>query len=129
MTIELELAKHLENVCPGRFLIPIRVVAKVIDMKYSTCRNKIALGSFPLPTILQGARRFVTAPDLIEYVKKLCGETYKLGVEEKIATAVATEEKRGRGRPKKYPSAARQAAAVRARQARQARKGKEVSHG
>ncbi|MBS1198485.1 MAG: hypothetical protein H6R18_2270 [Proteobacteria bacterium] len=138
MATPFELAAaHIQSSFPDQFFIPIRDFARVTSESFGGVRNKIAAGDFPLPTILQGTRRFVTAPDLIQYLAEKYaaarGET--LQVEEKVATPVATgeTEKRGRGCPKKYSKAARQAAAERARQARarknQSGAGQEVRHG
>jgi len=146
MATPLELAAaHIQAAFPDQFFIPIRDFARVTSASFGGVRNQIARGDFPLPTVLRGTRRFVTAPDLIQYLAgiytKAHGEAEALQAEEKIATPVATAvatdetEKRSRGCPPKYSKAARQAAAARARQARQAKKDKkvqlggEVSHG
>lgn len=137
MATPLELAAaHVQAAFPNQFFIAIRDYCTVTDESFGGARNKIARGDFPLPTILQGTRRFVTAPDLVVYLAQKYAEARgeQLQTEEN-ATPVATgeqTEKRSRGCPPKYSKAARQAAAARARQARQAKKvqsGDEVHHG
>lgn len=103
----IEIAtEHVRSAFQNQFLIPIRGFSAVTGITFGGCRNQIAQGTFPLPTVLQGARRFVTAPDLIEYLSaKFAAAHCGCDAPETAIHSMQKEEKRRPGRPQKYPKA------------------------
>lgn len=67
-TIEILLARF-----DGQILIPFVAAAKCVGIPEQTARNKLAKGEFPIPTALNGSRRFIHISDLAQYADTLRG--------------------------------------------------------
>lgn len=85
----------LERLFPGRVAIPVPELAQAIGLAAQTIRNRISDGTFPIPTIKQGAFRYALLTDVAQYLDSL--------------RAQATRPKRGR--PTKASQIARRQAA------------------
>lgn len=67
-TIEILLARF-----DGQVLIPLALAAKSVGIPEQTARNRLVSGNFPIPTVLNGSRRFIHVADLAAYVDSLRG--------------------------------------------------------
>ena len=67
-TIEILLARF-----NGQVLIPFVAASEAAGIPQQTARNRLAKGDYPIPTILNGSRRFVHVADLSEYIESLRG--------------------------------------------------------
>lgn len=65
-TLEILMARF-----GGQILIPFAIAAKCVGIPEQTARNKLAKGEFPIPTALNGSRRFIHISDLAQYADKL----------------------------------------------------------
>lgn len=54
---------------PGQIRIQLTSSAKVLDLAEQSIRNQISKGTFPIPTVLDGGRRFVFIQDLAEFLE------------------------------------------------------------
>lgn len=61
----------------GQVLIPFAKAASSVGIQEQTARNRLVSGNFPIPTILNGSRRFVHVEDLAGYVESLRSESSK----------------------------------------------------
>lgn len=55
----------------GQILIPFNSAVDSIGYNRQTARNELVRGVFPLPTLLQGSRRFIAITDLAAYLEQL----------------------------------------------------------
>lgn len=62
----------------GQVLIPFAPASKSVGILEQTARNRLASKNFPIPTILNGSRRFIHVEDLANYVESLRSESSKL---------------------------------------------------
>lgn len=65
-TIDILLARF-----GGKVLIPFIPAAESVGIKGQTARNKLVSGKFPIPTVLEGSRRFIHVGELARYVDHL----------------------------------------------------------
>lgn len=65
-TIEILLARF-----DGQVLIPFAPASKSVGIPEQTARNRLVSGNFPIPTVLNGSRRFIHVADLAAYVESL----------------------------------------------------------
>lgn len=61
----------------GQILIPIIKASYSIGIAEQAARNRLTRGKFPIPTVLNGSRRFVHIEDLAIYVESLRSESLK----------------------------------------------------
>lgn len=61
----------------GQVLIPLVKASTSVGIPEQTARNRLASGNFPIPTILNGSRRFIHVTDLADYVESLRSESSK----------------------------------------------------
>lgn len=55
----------------GQVLIPLAQASKSIGIPEQTARNRLVSGNFPIPTVLNGSRRFIHIQDLANFVESL----------------------------------------------------------
>lgn len=55
----------------GRILVPFPDAVEALGYNRQTARNELVRGVFPVPTMLQGARRFIAVTDIAAYVERL----------------------------------------------------------
>ncbi len=55
----------------GQLIIPFLEAAETLGYRQQTARNEMAKGTFPLPTLRRGGRRFVAVTDLADYLEQL----------------------------------------------------------
>lgn len=65
-TIQILLAQF-----NGQVLIPFVAASEAAGIPQQTARNRLAKGDYPIPTVLNGSRRFVHVADLCEYIESL----------------------------------------------------------
>lgn len=65
-TIEILLARF-----NGQVLIPFVAASEAAGIPQQTARNRLAKGDYPIPTVLNGSRRFVHVADLSEFIESL----------------------------------------------------------
>jgi len=63
----------------GQVLIPFASASKSVGIPEQTARNRLASGNFPIPTVLNGSRRFIHISDLASYVESLRSPPKKPG--------------------------------------------------
>lgn len=71
-TLQILLARF-----DGQVLIPFASASKSVGIPEQTARNRLVSGNFPIPTVLNGSRRFVHVADLADYVESLRSESSK----------------------------------------------------
>lgn len=71
-TLQILLARF-----DGQVLIPFASASKSVGISEQTARNRLVSGNFPIPTVLNGSRRFVHVADLADYVESLRSESSK----------------------------------------------------
>lgn len=71
-TIEILLARF-----NGQVLIPFASASKSVGIPEQTARNRLVSGNFPIPTVLNGSRRFIHISDLANYVESLRDKSQK----------------------------------------------------
>jgi hypothetical protein len=64
--VDVLLSKH-----GGQLIIPFLEAAESLGYKQQTARNELVRGSFPIPTLRRGGRRFVAITDLADYLEQL----------------------------------------------------------
>lgn len=69
---------------PGQIRIALPAAATALDLAEQTLRNKIHEGTFKIPTVLDGGRRFVFIQDLAEYLET-----------QRIAASAGKKKRRG----------------------------------
>lgn len=55
----------------GQVLIPFVSASESVGIPAQTARNKLSDGTYPMPTITNGARRYVHISDLADFVESL----------------------------------------------------------
>lgn len=55
----------------GQILIPLSDAAHALGLAEQTVRNQLHQKTFPIPTVLQGSRRFIAVQDMASYVDRL----------------------------------------------------------
>jgi hypothetical protein len=65
-TIEILMARF-----HGQVLIPFVSASESAGIPEQTARNRLAKGNYPIPTVLNGSRRFIHISDLAEYIESL----------------------------------------------------------
>lgn len=61
----------------GQVLIPFASASESIGIPEQTARNKLSAGTYPVPTVMNGARRFIHISDLANFVESLRFESAK----------------------------------------------------
>ena len=105
--------QKIKETFPGAFNVPFQPAARFAGFASQTARNKLLDGTFPLRSVKQGGRRFITVLELTRYlVAQACGDAAD-PTPTATDTPCATPQspRRGRGRPCKIPAAARQGGA------------------
>jgi len=85
-TIEILLARF-----NGQVLIPFVAASEAAGIPQQTARNRLAKGDYPIPTILNGSRRFVHVADLSEYIESLRSPKPKRGPKTKASKFAGVE--------------------------------------
>lgn len=75
----------------GRILIPFLDAIDAIGINHQTARNKLHRGVFPVPTMLQGGRRFIAVTDLAAYLEQLYAAREKPKQKKKIGRPTKAE--------------------------------------
>lgn len=55
----------------GQILIPFSEAAEIAGIASQTARNQLSKGTFPIPSIRNGGRRFIHINDLAAFIDKL----------------------------------------------------------
>ena len=76
----------------GRVLIPFLEALEALGYNRQTARNELARGVFPVPTMLQGSRRFIAITDLAAYVERLYANREQPRPKKKIGRPTRAEE-------------------------------------
>lgn len=63
-TIQILLARF-----NGQVLIPFLSACESIGIPIQTARNKLSKGTFPIPTVMIGSRRFIHISDLANFIE------------------------------------------------------------
>lgn len=93
-TLEILLARF-----NGQVLIPFAPASKSVGIPEQTARNRLVSGNFPIPTVLNGSRRFIHIADLASYVDSLRGiNKPKRGRKTKAKTSISSNK-----RPRFFP--------------------------
>jgi hypothetical protein len=71
-TLQILLARF-----DGQVLIPFASASKSVGIPEQTARNRLVSGNYPIPTLLNGSRRFIHISDLASYVDSLRNESSK----------------------------------------------------
>lgn len=61
----------------GQVLIPLATASESVGINVQTARNRLVGGNFPIPTVLNGSRRFIHISDLASYVESLRDKSQK----------------------------------------------------
>lgn len=61
----------------GQVLIPLAAGSESVGIPEQTARNKLSNGTYPMPTVTNGARRFIHISDLAAFVESLRSESSK----------------------------------------------------
>lgn len=91
----------LEKRWPGAVAIPLAVAAEALSVSRQTAYNQHCAGRFPVHVVKMGRKPIVLLVDLADF---LDGQR---GVGLADAPDLMKKEKRGPGRPRKYPDAKR----------------------
>ncbi len=90
---------------PGLFNVPFQPAVRFAGFASQTARNQLLAGTFPLRSVKQGSRRFITVVELTRYlVAQVCGAADPTATD--IPSATPQSPRRGRGRPRKIPAVA-----------------------
>lgn len=65
-TLQILLARFGSQV-----LIPLAEASSTVGISTQTARNKLSNGTFPMPTVTVGSRRFVHVSDIADFVESL----------------------------------------------------------
>lgn len=76
----------------GQILIPFNSAVDCIGYNRQTARNELVRGVFPLPTLLQGSRRFIAITDLAAYLEQLYANREQPKQKKKIGRRTKVEE-------------------------------------
>lgn len=76
----------------GRILIPFLDAIDAIGINHQTARNELHRGVFPVPTMLQGSRRFIAITDLAAYLEALYATREQPGQKKKIGRPTKAEQ-------------------------------------
>jgi len=78
----------------GQILIPFASASESVGIPEQTARNRLVNGKFPMPTVLNGSRRFIHISDLASYVESLRSPTAnkKRGRPTKVSKFQATAD-------------------------------------
>lgn len=71
-TIQILLARF-----NGQVLIPFAPASESVGISEQTARNRLSAGTYPIPTVVNGARRFIHVADLAAFVESLRSESSK----------------------------------------------------
>lgn len=85
--VDVLLARH-----GGQLIIPFIDAAGSIGIPQQTARNELARGTFPVPTLRRGGRRFVAITDLAEYLDKLYAQRDTLQPQRKKGRPTKAEQ-------------------------------------
>jgi len=55
----------------GRILVPFAQGVTALGLCEQSARNKLSQGTFPVPSVLQGSRRYIAVHDLAQYIDSL----------------------------------------------------------
>lgn len=55
----------------GRVLIPFSEGVTALGLAVGSARNQLSHGTFPVPSVLQGSRRYIAVFDLAKYIDSL----------------------------------------------------------
>jgi hypothetical protein len=53
----------------GQVLIPFVPASESVGIPAQTARNKLSSGTYPIPTVMNGSRRFIHISDLADFVE------------------------------------------------------------
>ncbi|MFZ6772892.1 hypothetical protein ACO0LB_09255 [Undibacterium sp. SXout7W] len=100
--LELHHAQIL-SVNNGGLLVPLKVVAKIFNIKTQSIYNKIVRGAFQFEIIKDGSRGYVRSRDLAEFLTFGRVVNFSTTHSQNVLTELTQSQaqKRGRGRPKK----------------------------
>ena len=76
----------------GRVFIPLVDALEVLGYNHQTARNELARGVFPVPTMLQGSRRFIAITDIAAYVERLYANREQPRPKKKIGRPTRAEQ-------------------------------------
>lgn len=76
----------------GRILVPFLDAVEALGYNRQTARNELVRGVFPVPTMLQGARRFIAITDIAVYVERLYANREQPRPKKKIGRRTKAEE-------------------------------------
>ena len=76
----------------GRVLIPFLEALEALGYNRQTARNELARGVFPVPTVLQGSRRFIAITDIAAYVELLYANREQPRSKKKIGRPTKAEQ-------------------------------------
>ena len=76
----------------GRVLIPFLEALEALGYNRQTARNELARGVFPVPTMLQGSRRFIAVTDITAYVDRLYASREQPKSKKKIGRPTKAEQ-------------------------------------
>lgn len=89
MSVTLEL---ILNRFDGKLMLNVEDLSKITGLSQITIRNQLSLGTFPIPTYLDGSRRFARADDVAKHIDRVSHPVKRRGPRtkaEKIAAAKA----------------------------------------
>lgn len=76
----------------GRILVPFSDAVEALGYNRQTARNELVRGVFPVPTMLQGSRRFIAITDITAYVEGLYANRKKPQLKKKIGRPTKAEQ-------------------------------------
>ena len=76
----------------GQILIPFLDAVEALGYNRQTARNELVRGVFPVPTMLQGSRRFIAITDVAAYVERLYANREQPRPKKKIGRPTKAEQ-------------------------------------
>ena len=88
----LTLVDVLQAKFNGRILVPFLDAVEALGYNRQTARNELVRGVFPIPTMLQGSRRFIAITDIAAYVELLYANREQPKPKKKIGRPTKAEQ-------------------------------------